>query len=116
MVESAYYVYGERGVYDIRHPYDDPSPPSYFGEYLNQGYVQNALGVNLNYTSSNNWVYWAFQVTGDFIFDSFIGDLETLLDQGVRVSLVYGDADYICNWLGGEYVYVLSLIYYQILS
>lgn len=26
-VEQPYYYYGGRGVYDIRHPYDDPTPP-----------------------------------------------------------------------------------------
>lgn len=31
-------------------------------------------------------------------------DLEEILDYGVRVSLIYGDADYICNWFGGEAV------------
>jgi carboxypeptidase C (cathepsin A) len=102
MVESAYYVYGGRGMYDIRHPYSDPTPVDYFAEYLNKPEVQNALGVNLNYTTANDWVYWAFQQTGDFIYDSFIADLEMLLDQGVRVGLFYGDADYVCNWYGGE--------------
>jgi carboxypeptidase C (cathepsin A) len=104
MVESAYYVYGGRGVYDIRHPYNDPTPPSYFVDYLNKADVQNAIGVDLNYTESNDWVYWAFQQTGDFIFDDFMTDLEMLLNEGVRVGLFYGDADYICNWFGGEAV------------
>jgi|TARA_R110002003_G_scaffold117_4_gene10371 hypothetical protein len=95
-VESPYYFYSGRGVYDIRHPYQDPTPPSNYGAYLNLGEVQEALGVTLNY-SSNNGVYYAFQNTGDFIFPNFRLDLEYLLDQDVRVSLGYGDADYICE-------------------
>lgn len=59
----------------------------------------------MNYTAdANNDVYYAFQQTGDFIFNNFLDDLEGLLDAGLRVSLVYGDADYICNWFGGEAV------------
>jgi carboxypeptidase C (cathepsin A) len=49
-------------------------------------------------------VYWAFQQTGDFVYPNFIEDLEMLLNAGVRVALYYGDADYICNWFGGEAV------------
>jgi hypothetical protein len=71
---------------------------------LNQAEVQDAIGVNLNYTETNNDVYWAFQETGDFVYPNFIKDLEMLLDAGVRVALYYGDADYICNWLGGQAV------------
>lgn len=95
-VESLYYYYGERGVYDIRHPYDDPTPPDYLIDYLNQASVQNAIGVDTNYTSySNNDIYYAFQQTGDFGYPSLIVDLENVLNSGVRVSLIYGDADYI---------------------
>lgn len=98
-VESPYYAYGGRGIYDIRHPLDDPDPPSYFIDYLNQASVQNALGVDLNYSAdSNNEVYFAFQQTGDFVFPNFLEDLEMLLNNSVRVALFYGDADYICNW------------------
>lgn len=95
-VESPYYYYSGRGVYDIRHPYDDPTPPSNYGDYLNLPEVQQALGVTLNYSGSNA-IYYAFQNTGDFIFPNFRLDLEYLLDQDVRVSLAYGDADYICE-------------------
>ena len=101
-VESPYYYYGGRGTYDIRHPSKDPTPPEYFMDYLNLPKVQAALGVNLNYTESNNDIYWHFQETGDFIYDDFLEDLEYLLAQDVRVSLFYGDADYICNWFGGQ--------------
>jgi carboxypeptidase C (cathepsin A) len=101
-VESPYYYYSGRGVYDIRHPYVDPTPGSPFADYLNLGEVQEALGVTLNY-SGNNGNYYAFQNTGDFIFPNFRLDLEYLLDQDVRISLAYGDADYICktNYLLG---------------
>ncbi|KAL8839877.1 MAG: hypothetical protein Q9170_001557 [Blastenia crenularia] len=103
-VEEPYYEFGGRGVYDIRHPYDDPTPPRYFNDYLNLAPVQNALGVNLNYTQSNNDVSYAFQMTGDFAYPNFIEDLEMILNNSIRVALFYGDADYICNWLGGQAV------------
>ncbi|KAK5115280.1 hypothetical protein LTR62_001480 [Meristemomyces frigidus] len=104
-VEEPYYEYGSRGVYDIRHPYDDPTPPTYFIDYLNTAAVQNALGVDLNYTAdSSNQVGKGFSSTGDFVYSSLIADLETILNNGVRVALYYGDADYICNWFGGQAV------------
>lgn len=103
-VESPHCEYSRRGVYDIRHPYEDPIPPNYFIEYLNQGYVQEAIGVNLNYTDANDEVYYAFQNTGDFVWPVFLEDLEMILNSSVRVSLIYGDADYICNWFGGQAV------------
>ncbi|KAK5307723.1 hypothetical protein LTR99_000695 [Exophiala xenobiotica] len=105
-VESPYYFYGDRGVYDIRHPYEDPTPPTYFVDYLNQASVQNALGVDTNYTTdANDEVYYAFQQTGDFVFINLLSDLEQIINlSSVRVTLAYGDADYICNWFGGEAV------------
>ena len=103
-VESPYYYYGGRGVYDIRHPIVDPTPADSFVDYLNLPKIQQALGVDTNYTLSNDDIYYAFQQTGDFIYMNFIQDVEQLLNSSVRVTLVYGDADYICNWFGGEAV------------
>ena len=120
-VESPYYMYSGRGVYEsvtftpssqslliyslsIRHPYQDPTPPRYFVDYLNLPSVQNALGVNLNYTESNNDVYYAFQQAGDFAYPNFLTDLEMVLNNSVNVALYHGDADYICNWFGGQAV------------
>lgn len=79
-------------------------PQDYFADYLNLPKVQAALGSDVNYTTSNSEIYFAFQQTGDFVYDNFMEDLEQILDYGVRVSLIYGDADYICNWFGGEAV------------
>lgn len=88
----------------IRHPYIDPTPPTYFEQYLNLPATQNALGVNLNYTDSNTDVYYAFQKTGDFVYPNFLTDLEMILNNSVRVAMYHGDADYICNWFGGQAV------------
>ncbi|PYH72403.1 S10 family peptidase [Aspergillus vadensis CBS 113365] len=101
-VEGPYYQFGGRGVYDIRHPYNDPTPPSYFVDYLKKDSVMDAIGVDINYTESSSDVYYAFQQTGDFVWPNFIEDLEEILRLPVRVSLIYGDADYICNWFGGQ--------------
>ena len=64
--------------------------------------VQDAIGVSLNYTQSNQDVSYAFQRTGDFAYPNFLPDLGMILNNSVRVALFYGDADYICNWFGGE--------------
>ncbi|GKZ33466.1 hypothetical protein AbraIFM66950_003364 [Aspergillus brasiliensis] len=101
-VEGPYYQFGARGVYDIRHPYNDPTPPSYFVDYLRKDSVMDAIGVDINYTDSSSDVYYAFQQSGDFVWPNFIEDLEEILQLPVRVSLIYGDADYICNWFGGQ--------------
>lgn len=105
LVEEPYYEFSGRGVYDIRHPYNDPTPPTYFIDFLNLASTQEAIGVNVNYTSdSSNQVGTGFSDTGDFLYPDFKTDLEEILDSGVRVALYYGDADYICNWFGGQAV------------
>lgn len=104
-VESPYYYYGGRGIYDIRHPFVDPTPADYFLDFLNLASTQQALGVDTNYTgTANDEVYYAFQETGDFVYLNFLSDIEEILNSSVRVTLAYGDADYICNWFGGEAV------------
>jgi carboxypeptidase C (cathepsin A) len=104
-VESPYYYYSGRGVYDIRHEFADPTPPLYFEEFLNLASTQEAIGVDTNYTAdANDEIYFAFQQAGDYVWPNFIDDLEMILNSSVRVSLIYGDADYICNFFGGEAV------------
>lgn len=104
-IEEPYYEFGGRGIYDIRHPFDDPTPPDYFMDFLNLASTQEALGVNINYTSASaRNVSLGFSSTGDFGFSTYIDELEEILEYGVRVALLYGDADYICNWFGGEAV------------
>jgi carboxypeptidase C (cathepsin A) len=90
--------------YDIRQKIPTPDPPASYQEYLNSASVLGSIGARVNYTESNLKVYNAFMSTGDTIRGGIIQDLADLLQRGVRVALVYGDADYLCNWLGGQAV------------
>lgn len=76
-----------------------PAAPDYFVDYLNQAEVQNALGVNINYTrTSSQYVGQGFAATGDFVYRMFLEDLEEILNNDVRVALIYGDADFIFRY------------------
>ncbi|KAK0707546.1 serine carboxypeptidase [Lasiosphaeris hirsuta] len=93
-----------RSFYDIAHQTPESFPPSYYIEYLNKRSVQDAIGSVVNYTDTSKTVYNAFLSTGDWVRSPMVPKLATLLARGVRIGLVYGDRDYICNWLGGEAV------------
>ncbi|RAL08463.1 alpha/beta-hydrolase [Aspergillus homomorphus CBS 101889] len=106
-VESIYDNYLGRDEYDIRELTPDPFPYGFYVDYLNTAAVQAAIGAVVNFTESNNAVSAAFSSTGD---DGrrmrTTDDFAALLQQGVTVAMYAGDADYNCNWLGGEAVAV----------
>ncbi|KAL9114089.1 MAG: hypothetical protein Q9227_001861 [Pyrenula ochraceoflavens] len=85
-----------------KHPSKDPYPPWHFIGLLNQPRIQSALGVPVNFTFYSAAVSSAFDATADFMKGGLLEDIAYVLDQGVRVALVYGDRDWACNWLGGE--------------
>ena len=95
-------MYSDLNYYDIRGSTAATNPPPYFKQYLNTPSVMDAIGVDVNYTSESAEVRSAFELTGDLVFPDFLEDIEKLLSLPVRVALVYGDADYLCNWFGGE--------------
>jgi carboxypeptidase C (cathepsin A) len=99
---SAYSENPNVGWFDITHPSADPFPPTYLMGYLNQQWVQAALGTPVNHTAVSPAVYEAFSRTGDISKGGLLQDLAFILDNGVKVALMYGDRDYACNWLGGE--------------
>jgi hypothetical protein len=92
-----------RNVYDIRQKDPSPFPSAAYIEYLNTAQVQRAIGSPINYTESNV-VANSFYSTGDPLRGAQIPALGRLLARGIRVALIYGDADFICNWQGGEAV------------
>jgi carboxypeptidase C (cathepsin A) len=98
------YADAGRSVYDISAVLPDSFPPSRYLSYLNSASFQSAIGTTLNYTETNYNVVSAFTSTGDYEREAMVPKLASLLDAGVRVGFMYGDRDYICNWLGGEAV------------
>lgn len=98
------YTTSGRSVYDISQTRLDPFPSSLYLEYLNMKEVQQAIGVSINYTQASPAVTTAFNNTGDYARGDILEDIVDTLKAGTRVALIYGDRDYICNWLGGEAV------------
>ena len=83
----------------------DPFPPTYYVDYLNTPEVQEAIGAYVNYSESNAAVGAAFANTGDD--DREIGTVaavKRILDSNVTLIMYFGDADYNCNWLGGQVI------------
>ncbi|KAF6818556.1 carboxypeptidase s1 [Colletotrichum plurivorum] len=96
------YAESGRSWYDIARVNPDSFPPSTYLEYVNTPGFQQAVGSPVNFTFTSQAVFSAFQATGDYMRGPLIPRIAGLLDRGIRVALVYGDRDYICNWLGGE--------------
>jgi carboxypeptidase C (cathepsin A) len=95
----------KRDEYDIRYLKPSPFPNRYFEKYLNHPHVQEAIGAYVNFTSASNKVFNAFLKTGDTVKNlTVMKDMKSLVARGIPVILLYGDADYICNWVGGEAV------------
>ncbi|KAI4158630.1 MAG: hypothetical protein LQ342_007282 [Letrouitia transgressa] len=92
------------GGFDIAHPALDPFPPTNYFGFLNQRWVQAALGVPLNSSLVAFELALTFRETGDPARGGFVESLGALLDLGISVVLMYGDRDYMCNWIGGENV------------
>jgi len=88
--------------YDISAPGAASFPPPWYVGWLNQPQVQSGLGVPLNWTQSNSAVARAFRNIGDYPRPGWKEDLAYLLEEGIKVTLIYGDRDYACNWYGGE--------------
>lgn len=98
------YIRNGYNVYNIREKLPTPDPPAAYQEYLNNETVLASIGARVNYTESNPYVQEGFISTGDTIRGGQINHLAYLLSLGIRVALIYGDADFICNWYGGQAV------------
>ncbi|CAG8598154.1 15607_t:CDS:2 [Racocetra persica] len=93
----------DAGLYDIRTKNDHPVPT--YTKYLENPFVLKSIGVNTTaiskYLEYNEAIYFRFTDSGDVIH-STMSQVEFLLDNDVPIMFFTGDADYICNWLGGN--------------
>ncbi|KAI8328638.1 Alpha/Beta hydrolase protein [Chlamydoabsidia padenii] len=71
--------------------------------YLNRDDVKKAVGANIDgkYESCNMQINFRFNLAGDWM-RPYVNELPPLLEDGVRVLIYSGDADYICNWMGNK--------------
>ena len=102
-VLGAYDALSNRSNFDMAHLNPDPFPTSYHYGYFNRAWVQQALGVPVNFSTislldNNLFVY----KTGDAVRIAGLKSIEFLLESGVKVSMMYGDRDYRCPWIGAE--------------
>jgi len=98
VVQGAFTTYSHLNAFDIAYTAPATHPIPYLSAFYNRPWVQQALGVPVNFTiSSNLLVNLFFGVTGDPVRRT-LSDLEYLLQHGHKVALVYGDRDYRCNW------------------
>lgn len=104
-VEAVLDNVANRDEYDIRELQPDPFPPSFYIDYLNTPTVQSAIGAFVNFSQSSGTVGNSFGSTGDDDReDGTIEDMRTLIADNITVVMYFGDADYNCNWLGGQAV------------
>jgi carboxypeptidase C (cathepsin A) len=103
-LQAPFSMASSRSVYDIRVEDPDSFPPETYLEYLNSAPFQQAIGAPINFTQTSLAVLNAFVATGDYERTSPITDLTNLLASGIRISLIYGDSDYLCNWPSGNAV------------
>lgn len=106
-------------VYDIREPSQDPYPPSTYKTYLTTASVVKAIGAKSTYQECPTAQYNKFSSTGDSKSNStcathrsmlmsnldsrsFLSQLSSVVQSGVRTVVWAGDADWICNWFGGQ--------------
>ena len=102
-VESPYDNIFGRDEYDIRYLTPDPFPYAFYVDYLNNATVQAAIGAFTNFSESSSITSTAFSSTGDDAREIGVtAAVEYLVDHNVSVTLYFGDADFNCNWFGGE--------------
>jgi len=85
--------------YDIQEIFGPEPNEEFLKKYLNLPDIQAALGVNQKFVPTNDTVF--VKLIGDFPL-KLTPAIANVLHKNIPVFLIYGDKDYICNWMGGE--------------
>ncbi|KAF2101322.1 putative carboxypeptidase S1 [Rhizodiscina lignyota] len=94
-------TYANRSSFDIAQVLPTSFPNYQHSAFFNRRWVQQSLGAPVNYTDSANLTGLYFLGTAD-AFRQSQASVEYLLQNDVQVTLVYGDRDTRCNWIGVE--------------
>lgn len=96
------YSHTLRDPFDIAHMLPTSFPSQLYAEYLNTREAQVGIGATINFTNTASFIPPLFLQTGDYQRGPLVPKLGALLSRGIRIGLIYGDRDFICNWMGGE--------------
>ncbi|KAJ3115287.1 hypothetical protein HK100_001411 [Physocladia obscura] len=93
-------------IYDIRKECDSSNPLCYtilndIEAYLNRADVQKELGVDVEYKGCNMQVNQRFMLAGDWM-RPYVNLIPEIINDGVKVLIYAGDADFICNYMGNR--------------
>ncbi|KAH3918808.1 hypothetical protein HBI56_023490 [Parastagonospora nodorum] len=91
----------DRSIYNIRVK-PEYSVNAAYVEYLNSDDIMRSTSAQVHYTTGSEAVMRAFDSYGGEVHGTQLKSLASLLARGIRVALIHGDADIICNWYGGE--------------
>ncbi|KAB8230790.1 Alpha/Beta hydrolase protein [Aspergillus alliaceus] len=100
----AVYAASGRDIHDLAEATTTTMPEAYSDGFLNRRLVKEALGVPVDFTTNSNVVYNAFWSTGNALITRghAMDHFASIMERDVKVNLIYGDRDYLCNWMGGE--------------
>ncbi|KAK5000157.1 hypothetical protein LTR66_000930 [Elasticomyces elasticus] len=101
-VVQPYNDLSNRSQFDIAQRTPNVFPTPYLTGFFNQRWIQEALGVPVNFTYANNLLVDLFFAGSGDPARQGIEQFNYILSRGVKVAMMYGDRDYQCNWFGAE--------------
>ncbi|KAN0094565.1 Alpha/Beta hydrolase fold [Tylopilus felleus] len=103
-------VIGNLDPYDLRQNSSALFPPEYYVNYLGLPQVVSAIGAESTYQECPDAAENLFTKTGDG-GRTLLPELSKLADSKLKILIWAGDADIVCNWIGG-YNTVLGMDWY----